>query len=1008
MFENPVIKEAIYLASPALYDSLSNVNNLGLEDKKTAKLKVSFLKYALRICTRSTPFGLFAGITSMKWGENDNIKLSLINESTRHTRLDMLYLVGLIQYLEKLPEIRESLIYFPNTSIHKESNRIKYIETIFTEENKYIHRVSSVARSNEMESILDKANSGATIQELIVAIQSELIQEEEARGFINQIIESQVLVSELYPTVTGQDLLKRTVASLEKIKFNNKIAEQWAQKLQDIGYYLKTFDLKFGNNVESYRDFQSIIDKLGINYDNKRLLQVDLFKNTSSSVLNNKLQSKLLSALRVLNRLTPPAKSTFNDFRDAFRERYEDREVSLLEALDVESGIGYLQDQFRIDSDLIEGLNGYGTNSQRTIQWNKYESFFHRKAIKALKDKAQVIEVFDSELTDFEEKESDLPNSICVLFKIVSEHSDTKLEVKNTFGASAIDVIGRFAYGDSAVNQTARDIANHEASSDEDVIYAEIAHLPESRTGNILFRPIFRLYEIPYLVASSRPTDFQIKVEDLYISLRGNKIIIRSRNLNKIIIPRLSNAHNYSFNALPVYQFLCELQKQDERTSLVWSWGSLQGEFTFLPRVVYKEIILCTAQWIFNTNEISKVLFSTDSSMAIKSWRKENFLPNLLLLSEGDNELLINLENDLSLEMLQDILKSREVIVFKEFIQEVSHGIVKDNLGEVYANEFIAFLLKDKITINKDPLRNKAKDYHSQYYNHTFAPGVKWLYYKIYSGYLNSEKLITLLLYPLYKTLLEKFLIKKMFFIRYKDPKSHLRVRFEMHEEGSVAAVMKEVNTQLSRPEVSELIYNIQLDSYKREIDRYGIENIETSESLFHNDSVCMMKAAFFFKGANNNLRWVFAIKSIDALLNDFHLELGDKIRILKRMKESYGSEFEVQNNKIMRKNLSNKYRRFAFTVSSILQDKNEIESLVPIWDIINERSKNNSDVLIDLKRSKLPDSSITFLDELLFSYIHMICNRIFIYKYRLHEMVVYDFMYLDYQKQMSITSRNH
>lgn len=57
--------EALYIASPALYEELER-NNFSLSkvsQKERRSLTFSLLKYFYRSCTRATPFGLFSGIT---------------------------------------------------------------------------------------------------------------------------------------------------------------------------------------------------------------------------------------------------------------------------------------------------------------------------------------------------------------------------------------------------------------------------------------------------------------------------------------------------------------------------------------------------------------------------------------------------------------------------------------------------------------------------------------------------------------------------------------------------------------------------------------------------------------------------------------------------------------------------------------------------------------------------------------------------------------------------------
>ena len=90
-----------------------------------------------------------------------------------------------------------------------------------------------------------------------------------------------------------------------------------------------------------------------------------------------------------------------------------------------------------------------------------------------------------------------------------------------------------------------KNIAKKEEALYKDYILAEITHLPEARIGNIVRRPTLREYEIPFLAQSVLSADYQISAEDLFISVKNNRIVLRSGKLNKEVKPYLTNAHNY-------------------------------------------------------------------------------------------------------------------------------------------------------------------------------------------------------------------------------------------------------------------------------------------------------------------------------------------------------------------------------------------------------------------------------------------------------------------------------
>ena len=56
-----IFREAILIASKSLYNDMKKYEDGKIRDnKKKEDIRMSLLKYSLRMCTRATPFGIFA------------------------------------------------------------------------------------------------------------------------------------------------------------------------------------------------------------------------------------------------------------------------------------------------------------------------------------------------------------------------------------------------------------------------------------------------------------------------------------------------------------------------------------------------------------------------------------------------------------------------------------------------------------------------------------------------------------------------------------------------------------------------------------------------------------------------------------------------------------------------------------------------------------------------------------------------------------------------------------
>lgn len=112
LINDKIFKEAIFLASPDLYTAMINISNKSY--KKQTRIKNSLYRYAERMSTRCTPFGLFAGISLGNIGDNTELE---IHKITKNVRLDFCVLYSIIKEIEKKEDIRLKLKYYPNSSL---------------------------------------------------------------------------------------------------------------------------------------------------------------------------------------------------------------------------------------------------------------------------------------------------------------------------------------------------------------------------------------------------------------------------------------------------------------------------------------------------------------------------------------------------------------------------------------------------------------------------------------------------------------------------------------------------------------------------------------------------------------------------------------------------------------------------------------------------------------------------------------------------------------------------
>lgn len=690
IFSNNIVKEAIFLSSPTLYSELLKlVEGKMKEPNKKNRLIYSFERYVNRMSTRCTPFGLFAGCALGKIEDKTDIVLK--DSYTRKTRLDMHFLCALYDNLIKIPKIKYKIKYYRNTSLYSLGKKYRYIECQY-DCSKRNYQITEIDQSNYLKKVLKKVSRGADISTLVGCLVNDNISHQDAVDFVSELIDSQILVGELNQSITGEDFFSRIIELVKSVNDGGELLFE----LKEIKSLLSMLD-EGVHERNLYQEIIAKIDSLSVPYEKKYLFQVDLIKKTSKAHLGKEILNEVKLAMTFLNKVTSSIKNeTLSQFQQDFFNRYEEKEVPIMEALDLELGIGYPSRKNNGDpSPLIDDLILPQIKMQKKNTFNVIQSILYNKTIECLSQKKIEIEFTDDDVKDFSPNWDDLPPTIYTLFEIIRNNPDDIL-IKLDFcsGSCGANLLARFSHADDGIAKFVEDIVLKEQKLFSDRVLAEIVHLPEARSGNVLSRPHIRNYELLYMANSDLKQNNLLDISDLMISIRNDRLIIRSKKLDKEIIPRLTTAHNYH-NGLPVYRFLCDMQVPTGRNALYLDWG--QYEYTFKPRVRYNNTILSPATWFVNNEEIKFLLLIQDDTKLIpeiRKWRKNRFIPQYVLMTDSDNKLHVDWENELSVSALLAIVKNREVIILTEFLFEPENAIAKSADG-VYLNECIVPFYKD-------------------------------------------------------------------------------------------------------------------------------------------------------------------------------------------------------------------------------------------------------------------------------------------------------------------------
>src|SRR6266536_3096247 len=477
---------------------------------------------------------------------------------------------------------------------------------------------------------------------------------------------------------------------------------------------------------------------------------------------------------------------------------------------------------------------------------------------------------------------------------------------------------------------------------------------------------------LPCLPASSVPAVRQIPVTDLLVSVRDGRVVLRSDRLEREIVPRLTTAHNYDGRSLGVYRFLCALQHQDTAAGLVaWDWGPLE-DAPFLPRVVSGRLVLCRAQWNVTEAELRALGQTRDADQfaAVQAWRAERRLPRYVALADLDNELVIDLDNVLSVAALTHQLRGRRQAVLVEMFPPPDALCASGPEGRFVHELVVPFVQAAAPQPEPD---NAAPHATRSLVRRRFAPGSEWLYAKLYTGAGTADQVLNHVVGPVVRSALASGAADAWFFVRYADPDWHLRLRLHGEPGRLHAEVLPSLAAAAAPLVAAGQLWRMQLDTYEREVERYGGDRgVELAEQVFAADS----EAALTIRGplsgdAGLDLRWRLAMRGMDLLFDDLGLTLEEKRSIARRAREGYGREFGIDGK--FRGRVSQRYRAERARLEALLDPGQAPPApLAAGLEALRRRSLQLAPVTAELRQLGQAGRLSATMTDIAMSYAHM------------------------------------
>ena len=464
----PEFRDALFVASPSLAAAVDPWRKDPDCDKGRATER-SLVSYLMRAAARPTPFGLFAGCTTGTIGARTRLRFEGMSRYRRHTRLDMDYLWNLAEAVERDPDLHGELEYRPNSSLYQVGDRLLFAEARQGQTGRS-YRLVAVGITPYLMQTLARARDGAGLGTLAAALVDHDITRADADEYVAELADSQVLVADVRPQLTGAPPTDTMAATLGRHERSAHLARQ----LDEAADGLAALDADgIGVPADRYHAVASVLDGLPVSPERSRFVQVDLTKPATEVTLGAAVVPELLRGAEVLHSLSRYRHHEgLRQFREQFTRRYETREVPLAQVLDEENGIGFERSSSPSSetAPLLAGLP-LRRGQDHSAPWTRRDTFLLDKLTRALAAGSSEITIGAAEAAAVRDSDTPpLPDAFDVQAVLVtngnqpSGSDDFQVLLHAVSGPSGARLLGRFLHADDELSQLQAS-ASHVAES---------------------------------------------------------------------------------------------------------------------------------------------------------------------------------------------------------------------------------------------------------------------------------------------------------------------------------------------------------------------------------------------------------------------------------------------------------------------------------------------------------------------------------------------------------------
>ena len=976
LLSNPEVQEAIHVASSGLLRRYSDQLAEGGLDEEIC---YALYGYLARMSYRATPFGTFAVVGGIGVGDGVG-KLSALDRMSvlKRTKLTTNAVWEFVRSKKSAQAVQQYGLLSVNDTITASGDVARYVRIDATRSGKRRYTQVEVDSDEALTAVLDHARVRMPAFDLaksIAASRSDLGSPEDWRGFIDELIDSQILTYDDLNSFTSDDIACR-------LDFDELGESLGARRLT--GGETSLGKLNGVGVISTPADYERIQHELweraGREFD--RGLKSDLYDQRTDCTLSQKVATDVRDAVEDLLQIVP-RRGPLQRFAQKFTQSYGDASVALVDVLDQLETLDF------VDADgkepALDMLIGRSGSREGALNASLVEPFAAMVGSGQHYARAQDYFPVGSKRPSSQDA---LPIVCWVSLWRTHEAANDLIEIKSIGRQDPGRIMGKFSHD---LPQVATYLADHEFDLPTDVILAEILHLPQDSLGSICARPLFGRSFIG-LRAPARPDGGgeRIDIADIDLVVRSGRVLLIHRRLHKRIRLCMSNAHNFDVPTnLLSYRFLNHVSAQDDMVKMP-DLRDLHPSASFVPGLNYRGVVVSRPSWRIPQQTIASLnaLPLAARAQAFRSAVSGLCLPSKVALIQADQVIPLALESDwMIVELLRHASRSAAAILTDVSPQQAVPALVSPSGRR--AHEIVMTLRLPGVASAVGALaapRGALADI-----------GSHWCSLNVYASPRHHAPLIVAA-YRATQALGDRAV--GFFFVRYKDDRGpHLRIRVRLTDSSSSFDALRQIKQEICP--LGDGNGSMTVVPYLREVVRYGgDELLEVCERIFMLESEAISRHVDDVDDTRGDY-WASLCNMMDSLLRalgftSLEARLSFAARSSKAMAEEQGFTIE------QKKRVGALYRM------SVPGDG------VPFGGI--RPSPLQSAILsADEAIAELIVAHVASIDSLsgdqrwnmLWSLVHMRCNRLLSRAHRRQEAALWDLLRRSYERSLHSTKKS-